>query len=195
MEVDSVASGPEGIPKNLLQARDSRRRMYGWKSRTGVLRCSSLRAIQGGLALLFDESASFSAPTAFGSYRVLHQTGSGVLGPVFRAFDPRHDRLVAVKVFTLDLFPDTVVRLADALRRLVSQPGLHPAIAPVVEAGVEGTTPFLVMEYQTGETLDVLIRRLAPASMTVAKPLLSSVAAAIDQRGPRWDASRIAQST
>jgi hypothetical protein len=60
----------------------------------------------GGFALFFDESGSPSAPPVFGTYRVLHQTGSGVLGPVFRAFDSRNDRIVAIKAFKLDLPPE-----------------------------------------------------------------------------------------
>jgi serine/threonine-protein kinase len=135
---------------------------------------------QGGFALPFDESAGLSAPTAFGTYRVLHQTGSGVLGPVFRAFDPRHDRLVAVKVFALDIPPEKVARLADALRRLASAPAIHPAIVPLIEVGLHGTRPFAVMEHQPGETLDVVLRRLAPATLAQAMPILSVLAEAID---------------
>ena len=66
-------------------------------------------------------SAAFTPPAAFGPYRVLHQIGSGVLGPVFRTYDPQQDRLVAVKVFRLDLLPEQVARLADGLRKLGRQ--------------------------------------------------------------------------
>ncbi|MBP8273879.1 MAG: hypothetical protein KAY59_05575, partial [Acidobacteria bacterium] len=67
-------------------------------------------------SLPFDESNTFTPPPAFGPYRVLHQIGSGVLGPVFRTYDPQADRLVAVKAFRLDLLPEDVARLADGLR-------------------------------------------------------------------------------
>ncbi len=137
-------------------------------------------AFQGVIALLFDESPSFSAPAVFGSYRVLHQVGSGVLGPVFRTSDPRRPDLVAIKAFKLDLRPDEVVRLADALRRLAAAPPAHPAIATIVDAGLEGTTPFLATEYLIGDTLDVVFRRRAPVLVSEALPLLSPVAAALD---------------
>jgi serine/threonine protein kinase len=137
-------------------------------------------ASQGVIALLFDESPSFSAPAVFGSYRVLHQVGSGVLGPVFRTSDPRRPDLVAIKAFKLDLRPDEVVRLADALRRLAAAPPAHPAIATIVDAGLEGTTPFLATEYLTGDTLDVVLRRRAPVPVSEALAWLTPVAAALD---------------
>jgi len=48
---------------------------------------------------------SYSPPPAFGRFKLLHQIGAGVLGPVFRTHDPDHERLVAVKAFTIDLTP------------------------------------------------------------------------------------------
>jgi serine/threonine-protein kinase len=111
---------------------------------------------------------------------VLHQIGSGVLGPVFRTHDPRADRLLAVKVFRLDLPPDGVARLADALRRLAATPVAHPSLVPVVDAGVEGTSAFLVMGYESGDTLDIALRRFTPATLEQALPVLSRIAAGID---------------
>jgi serine/threonine-protein kinase len=138
------------------------------------------RSLSRSFALSFDESSSLSAPTAFGSYRVLHQIGSGVLGPVFRTHDPRADRLLAVKVFRLDLPPDGVARLADALRRLAATPVAHPSLVPLVDAGVEGTSAFLVMEYESGDTLDIALRRFTPATLEQALPVLSRIAAGLD---------------
>jgi hypothetical protein len=122
-----------------------------------------------------------NAPPAFGPYRVFHQTGNGVLGPVFRAFDLGRDRLVAVKAFTLDVSPERIVSLADALRDLAARPvPAGSSIVPVLDAGVEGTMPFVVMDCQTGESLDVVIRRLAPMPLEFAVPILSAAADAID---------------
>ena len=130
--------------------------------------------------LPFDESAGFTAPSAFGTYRVLHQIGSGVLGPVFRTYDPQRDRLVAVKAFRLDVVPEQIARLADALRRLVTSSVDHPGIVPAIDAGLEGTTAYLATEYVAAETLDVALRHLAPAPLDRALPILSQMAEAID---------------
>ena len=153
-------------------------------TRTGVLGLPSPRAfLRGGFALHFDESGNFSAPAAFGTYRVLHQTGSGVLGPVFRAFDSPRDRLVAIKVFRLDLLPEQVVRLADALRRLQSAPPVHPLIVPLLDVGLEGTTPYVVMSFQPGETLDIVLRRATPMPIDRALRILRPLAATLMAAG------------
>ena len=137
-------------------------------------------SFQGVIALLFDESSSVGAPAAFGTFRVLHQVGSGVLGPVFRTCDPRHADLIAVKAFRLDLRPEQVVRLADALRRLVVGRPEHPAVATLLDAGLEGTTASLAAEYLTGDTLDIVLRRNGPLTLGHALPFLTPIAEAID---------------
>lgn len=134
----------------------------------------------GVFALPFDDPAGFTAPPAFGPFRVLHQIGSGVLGPVFRTFDPRRDKLVAVKAFRLDVVPEVSGRLADELSRLASTPVDHPAVVATIDAGLEGTTAYLAMEYVAAETLDVSLRRLAPCSVEVAVPVLRQVAEGIE---------------
>lgn len=111
---------------------------------------------------------------------MLHQIGSGVLGPVFRTYDPANDRLVAVKAFKLDLVPEDVARLAEALRHLVAAGPAHETIVTLLDAGVEGASAFLAMEYVAGNTLDVAFRDLAPASLDRALPLLHRMAQAVD---------------
>jgi serine/threonine protein kinase len=131
-------------------------------------------------SLPFDESAAFTPPAAFGPYRVLHQIGSGVLGPVFRTYDPHQDRLVAVKAFRLDVVPETVAKLADSLRRIPASGMTNPAIVQVLDAGLEGMSAYLAMEYVSAETLDVALRHLAPAPLDRALPMLTDLAKAIE---------------
>ena len=114
---------------------------------------------------------------------MLHQTGSGVLGPVFRAFDSPRDRLVAIKAFRLDLLPEQIVRLADALRRLQSTPPVHPLIVPLLDVGLEGTMPYVVMAFQPGETLDIVLRRALPMSIDRALRILRPLAATLVSAG------------
>jgi serine/threonine-protein kinase len=111
---------------------------------------------------------------------VLHQIGSGVLGPVFRTYEPQRDRLIAVKAFRLDLVPEDVARLAEALRRLAGASLSHPSLVPAVDAGLEGTMAFLAMDYVAGETLDVAFRHLAPAPLDSALPVLTQIAEALE---------------
>lgn len=121
-----------------------------------------------------------SSPSAFGNYRVLHQIGSGVLGPVFRSYDSQRDRLVAIKAFKLDLIPEDAARLAEVFRTLASHPPAHPAIVGAVDAGLDGSTPFLALEYASGDSLDVSLRQSGATAIGRALPMLALLAEAID---------------
>ena len=59
-----------------------------------------------GAVPLHTEASGTAPPDAFGPFHVLDQVGAGALGPVFRASDFDRGRLVAVKVFQLDLAPE-----------------------------------------------------------------------------------------
>jgi serine/threonine protein kinase len=87
-----------------------------------------------------------------------------------------------VKAFRLDVVPEQIARLADALRKLAA-PGHvpnHPGLVPPLDAGLEGTTAYLASEYVAAETLDVALRHLAPAPLDRAVPILAQIADAID---------------
>jgi eukaryotic-like serine/threonine-protein kinase len=111
---------------------------------------------------------------------VLHQIGSGVLGPVFRAYDSQNDRLAAIKTFKLMLVPEDAARFAERLRAMVETPPAHRAIIRGVEAGLDRSTPFLALEYAPGESLDALLRQSGVWPIGRALPVLREIAAAID---------------
>src|SRR6185436_17768070 len=67
-EIDRAANGG-------CRDRGVRRSGHPKKSTTPCYDVQGLQAVQGEVPLQFDESAGFAAPSAFGSYRVLHQTG------------------------------------------------------------------------------------------------------------------------
>src|SRR5207248_8099040 len=109
------------------------------------------------------EAAGTAPPDAFGPFRVLHQIGAGTLGPVFRAYDPERERLVAIKLFTLDLPPERVHQLVAAFETLIAADLTHPALAAPLAAGMSGVSAFLVQEYVGAESLDLAVREYGPA--------------------------------
>ena len=127
-----------------------------------------------------DDPAAFAPPPAFGPFRVLHQIGIGALGPVFRTYEPTRDRLVAIKVFRLDVTPEQARSLADELARAADAGLFHPSIVEPIAAGVEGTVAYRAEEYVAAESLDVAIRHYAPAALDKALPFLTQLAGAID---------------
>ncbi len=135
----------------------------------------------GGIGpLTHDDANPISPPRAFGPYRVMHQIGVGVLGPVFRTFEPDGDRLVALKAFHLDLTPEHARTLADLLHGTKQASGSHPALVPSIDAGVSDGIPYLATEYVAAESLDVAIRHYAPAPVDAAFPLIVQLADGLD---------------
>jgi len=76
--------------------------------------------------------------------------------------------------------PEISAQLADILKRMAAAPIKHPAVVGIIDAGLEGTTAFLAMEYVAAETLDVSLRRFAPANLEIAVPMLRQVAEALE---------------
>src|SRR5688572_3626552 len=130
--------------------------------------------------MAIDDPNAFSPPAAFGPFRVLHQIGIGTLGPVFRTYEPTRDRLVAVKVFRLDIVPEQAQALADALSRATRSSLFHPSIVEPIASGVEGTLAYRAEEYVAAESLDVAMRHYAPAPLDKALPYITQLAGAID---------------
>jgi hypothetical protein len=127
-----------------------------------------------------EDPAAFAPPPAFGPFRVLHQIGVGALGPVIRTYEPTRDRLIAVKVFRLDITPEQAHRLADELSRAAEAGLFHPSIVEPVAAGLEGSVAYRAEEYVAAETLDAAIRNYAPAPLDKVLPFLTQLAGAID---------------
>ena len=85
-----------------------------------------------------------------GRFRVIERIGSGGMGTVYRAFDERLQRQVALKeVHALDR--DRVLREAQAAARLN-----HPAIVTLYELGERDGRAVLVSELVPGATLATL---------------------------------------
>jgi serine/threonine-protein kinase len=103
-------------------------------------------------------AAGFAPPDAFGPFRTVHQVGEGALGPVFRADDSARERIVAVKVFKLGLSPDRQQQLVAGLDRIVALALPHPVIVPSIAAGSDGVITYVVREFVSGSSLDVVLR-------------------------------------
>ncbi len=111
---------------------------------------------------------------------MLHQIGAGALGPVFRAFDPERDRLVAVKLFQLDLPPERVHQLVAEFERLIAADLTHPALAAPLATGIDGTARISRMDYVVGDSLDIAVREYGAAPPAEALRVAAQLAGALD---------------
>jgi serine/threonine protein kinase/Tol biopolymer transport system component len=101
---------------------------------------------------------ALTAGSRLGPYEILSLLGSGGMGEVYRARDPRLDREVAVKVLSAERMDEErrhrfvqEARAASALN--------HPNIVTIHDILSEGDRDFIVMEYVAGKSLDRLIPR------------------------------------
>ena len=120
------------------------------------------------------------AAGSFGRFRVLHQIGTGTLGPVFRGEDPDTGERVAIKHLQLKIGPERSRFIAEDLRALMAQLPAHPALTRMIEAGIEGGHPFVVSSLAAGESLDIALREYGPAVLADALPRLERMAEALD---------------
>lgn len=113
-------------------------------------------------------------------YELEQLTGRGGMADVYRAFDPRFERTVAVKVFKRDD--------EELLRRFVREARLmaslnHPHLMPVYDTGVSDIDGipyyFIVMPFMTGGSLRARIRR-SPLPLSLACRYLREIADALD---------------
>jgi tRNA A-37 threonylcarbamoyl transferase component Bud32 len=100
----------------------------------------------------------------FGRYEILSELGRGAMGVVYKARDPKINRVVAVKTISLagqsaeeeQEYRERFFREAEAAGRLS-----HPGIVTIFDVGEEPDThaPYIVMEYVGGQSLDKLLSR------------------------------------
>src|SRR6266481_959456 len=108
---------------------------------------------------LFGEGCTLAAMKKLNKFEIIEKVGQGAMGVVYKARDPFIDRIVTLKTLTTGLADD-----ANLLKRFYSEArsagGLqHPNIVTIYELGHEGDTPFIAMQFLTGESLDKILDR------------------------------------
>ncbi len=110
-----------------------------------------------------------------GRYEIVAEVGRGGMGVVYRARDPKIDRLVAIK--TISLLGQDPEEERDYRQRFVHEAQAagrlsHPGIVTIFDVGEEAEThePYIVMEYVAGESLKKLLT-LGDRKIPVAQAL------------------------
>jgi DNA helicase-2/ATP-dependent DNA helicase PcrA len=86
-------------------------------------------------------------------YRIMEPIGAGGMGAVYKAYDKKLHRVVALK-----LLPPEYISQQDRRRRFLQEARAasalnHPHILTVYEVGEDNGKPYIAMEYVEGETL------------------------------------------
>lgn len=125
-----------------------------------------------------------------GKYQIRGMLGRGSTGIVYLGFDPQLQRQVAVKVLQIARAgmgetPTDFQSNKHVVKRFLAEAQSagklrHPNIIALFEGDVQGPSPFLVMEYVEGQSLDSIIKGGKRFSIEELLTLLNQLASAID---------------
>ena len=121
-----------------------------------------------------------------GRYQIVAELGWGAMGVVYKAYDPRIDRIAAIKVINV---PTVVQKESEAYRRFIREAQAagrlsHSGIVTIydVDEDPASGTPYIVMEYVPGKRLDTFVADLPSQrlSLEMSLALAQQIAEALD---------------
>ncbi|MCB1042642.1 MAG: protein kinase [Acidobacteria bacterium] len=118
-------------------------------------------------------------PDKLGRYRVEKLVGKGAMGTVYRGYDPRIDRTVALKTFTIQaLDPDDQQNLIQRFHQEAQLAGKlsHPNIVTIFDVGED----FIAMEFLEGGSLQDLLKSKGKLPFHEVSRILNETASALD---------------
>ena len=118
--------------------------------------------------------------TCLGPYEIAAPLGSGAMGEVYRGRDTRLDREVAVKVLSPQYAADPgfLARFEREARHVARLN--HPRIVTVFDCGIDGGTPYIVMELASGRTLRGVLDEAGQLPAREAAAIAAAVCEALE---------------
>ena len=120
-------------------------------------------------------------PEKIGIYEIKSELGRGGMATVYRGYDPRFEREVAVKVLPQELLhADPQFRLRFEREAKIIAQLEHSAIVPVYDVGESEGQPYFVMRYMNGGSLS---ERIKAGIFTIeeAIQILAAIAPGLDE--------------
>jgi serine/threonine protein kinase len=121
-------------------------------------------------------------PEKIGRYEIKGELGRGGFATVYRAYDPRFEREVAIKFLPPELIhSDPQFRMRFEREAKIIAQLEHPAIVPVYDVGEENNQPYFVMRYMNGGSLSERIKAKQNFSIEEAVKILEQIAPGLDE--------------
>lgn len=101
-----------------------------------------------------------------GRYQILEQIGQGGMATVYKAYDPKIDRTLAIKALREERCADAEYR--QRFLREATAAGIlsHPNIVTVYDVGEVENTPYIAMELLQGTPLDQVMKGATPLTLS-----------------------------
>ena len=122
----------------------------------------------------------FGVGSQVASYRLDEVLGRGGMAVVYRAFDTRLQRRVAMKILSPDLARDQEFRHRFIRESQAAAAVDHPNIIPIFEAGQFGSVLFIAMRFVEGRDVHSIIEQHGHLSVARTCSIVTQVAAALD---------------
>jgi len=102
-------------------------------------------------------SASSQVGERFGHYRIVEKIGAGGMGEVFRAYDERLERDVALKLVSMGKFASDAAHTRFRREARILSKLNHPNLTTIFDFDSQDGTDFIVMELVLGTSLNELL--------------------------------------
>ncbi len=122
----------------------------------------------------------FGVGSRLAGYRLDEEIGRGGMAVVYRAYDTRLERPVALKVLAPQLAEDPGFRQRFIRESRTAAAVDHPNIIPIFEAGEAGGVLFIAMRFVHGPDVQTLIDNEGPFSAVRACNIITQVAGALE---------------
>jgi serine/threonine-protein kinase len=122
--------------------------------------------------------------TKIGRYEILEILGRGSMGLVYKALDPKINRLLAIKTirFSDEFDEDVIQEIKERFFREAEIAGQlsHPSIVTIHDMGEDQDLTFMAMEYLEGENLEKFISKKSLLPLRKVLYVVASVADALE---------------
>ena len=124
--------------------------------------------------------SEFPIGSQIAGYRLEEQIGRGGMAVVYRAYDVRLDRNVALKILAPGLAVDEAFRKRFTRESKAAAAVDHPNIIPVFDAGQANGVLFIAMRYVHGRDARTLLEAEGPLPAGRVIDIIAQVASALD---------------
>ena len=171
----------EYIAKTGKDFRDLAERIPKLRSLVTPMMMGSQEIRQDGKIIFSDDLGI--KPTV-GRYEVISELGQGAMGIVYKAMDPKINRLLAIKTirFSDEFEPEKIREVKERFMREAQIAGklAHPSIVAVYDVGEDYDLTYMAMEYLEGESLQKYCRKGFLLPLRKILFVVSEVALALD---------------